>query len=483
METKKPRKSIERITVIINNRDLLDWPSAMCEHISRLTGLEEIIILDNGSSNRDLLQWYKLCPYKVIFLENLGHRAPWDSGILEHLKTDLYVVTDPDLDLSSLPNDTLLHLSELLEKYPTAGKVGLSLRTDCVQPTSPYFEHVRNYESKIQGEVINGEFFDAAIDTTFALYDRRCLSTYNVCGIRTVSPYVARHIPWEVENPEGDFRYYLENCNSSSSYKIFTNYRKDEGSLANLYSEYTFGKVSTKWESYFPIYDFWLSPTRDTTQNILEIGVQNGGSLEIQSRYFRKARAIIGADVNPLVNNLCFQDPRIKIIVGAAREKSTFQKILESAPNGYDLIIDDGSHHSIDTVLNFVMYFPLLNPGGLYIVEDMHCAYWEDYGGGLENPRSVAIFFKSIIDLINVEHARGKFNQCSLFKEFFDEAQLPTCLRDGSIFSIASYNSIYVIKKSTDRLKPFLGGCVIVGDEASVDDRVLAHRKYYETCN
>ncbi len=467
---------MEQVTVIINNRDLLDWPSAMCQKISDMTGLHEIIILDNGSTNIELLQWYKSCPYKVLFLGNLGHRAPWDSGVLAHIKTDLYVVSDPDLDLSHLPNDTLLHLAGLLEKYPSVGKVGLSLRTDCVEPGSHYYEHVKNYEEGRQREVQNEEFYAAPVDTTFAIYNRKLLSEYRVCGIRSIYPYCARHIPWEINDPQGDFKYYLERCNESSSYRTFTRFSADSEVMSHLYSRRTKGKVSTKWSSYFNIYDFWLAGLRDDSLNVLEIGVQNGGSLELLSQYFKNANNIVGVDINPLVNALSFEDPRIKVFSGAAREESTFHELYAATPDGYDLIIDDGSHHSLDTVLNFVMYFPRLKAGGLYLVEDMHCAYWDEYGGGQNNPRSASTFFKLLADLVNMQHSRGKFSAYSIFEDFFQEVNFPKCLIDDSIYSVSFYNSMYVIQKSSLGKVPSLGDCVIVGDEAKVDDRVLSHR-------
>jgi hypothetical protein len=467
---------MEQVTVILNNRDLLHWPSAMCQKISEMAGLYEIIILDNGSTNVELLQWYKSCPYTVLFLKNLGHRAPWDSGLLAHIKTDLYVVSDTDLDLSQLPDDTLLHLARLLEKYPSVGKVGLSLRTDCVDPKSPYYEHVKNYEAGRQRGVQNEEFYAAPVDTTFAIYNRKLLSEYRVCGIRAIAPYCARHIPWEISDPQGDFKYYLERCNESSSYKLFTKFSSDSEAMSRLYARRTTGKVSTKWSSYFHIYDFWLAGLRGDSLNILEIGVQNGGSLELLSQYFRNANSIVGVDINPLVNTLLFDDPRIKVLFGAAREERTFNELCAATPDGYDLIIDDGSHHSLDTVMNFVMYFPRLKAGGLYLVEDMHCAYWDEYGGGQDNPRSASAFFKLLADSVNMQHSRGKFSSFSIFKDFFQEVNFPTCLVDDSIYSISFYNSMYVIQKSSPGKGPYLGDCVIVGDEAKVDDRVLGHR-------
>lgn len=44
-----------------------------------------------------------------------------------------------------------------------------------------------------------------------------------------------------------------------------------------------------------------------------------------------------------------------------------------------DLVIDDASHLYEPTRTSFDALFPLLRPGGLYIVEDWQMAYVEDF--------------------------------------------------------------------------------------------------------
>ena len=87
------------------------------------------------------------------------------------------------------------------------------------------------------------------------------------------------------------------------------------------------GKVSDKWESYLPFYDTLLAPIRDNKLNLLEIGVQNGGSLETWSKYFENAENIIGCDIDENCNLLKYDDPRVKVIVGDANNANTFNKI------------------------------------------------------------------------------------------------------------------------------------------------------------
>lgn len=470
--------SAPRVTVIINNRDLLEWPRRMVQHLERLPGVAEIVILDNGSSYRPLMAWYRTIPHRVLFLENLGHTAPWTSGVLDTIGTDLYVVTDPDLDLSALPDDTLAHLAGLLERHPSLGKVGLSLATDGIPAESPYRDHVAKYERLPQERASGPEGLIAMpVDTTFALHDRRVLREYKICGMRTPAPYVARHEPWHVVKPEGDFAYYLDHVEGrSSSYRDFTRHVKSD-SVRGLYAAYAQergNKVSTKWDSYLDVYEDAFRPFKQQAIDLLEIGVQNGGSLEVWSRYFPRARTLTGCDINPRCAGLQYADPRVQVIVGNANEQATFQRIAARSP-AFDLIVDDGSHRTNDVVSSFLTYFPLLKPGGVYIAEDMHCAYWEEYGGGVLNDRSSAAFFRRLMDTVNSDHFR-EADGGSLFQAFLPRAQMNAFLAAHPILSVAAHDSMFIVRKASPARPRGLGTEIIVGDIAIADDRVLRTR-------
>ncbi len=44
--------------------------------------------------------------------------------------------------------------------------------------------------------------------------------------------------------------------------------------------------------------------------------------------------------------------------------------------NRYDIIIDDGSHVPQHQIISLACLLPALNPGGLYIIEDLETSYW-----------------------------------------------------------------------------------------------------------
>ncbi len=211
------------IPVIINNRDLLTWPKAMVERISKYEGVGDIWIVDNNSSNMELKIWYRTAPCKVVEIsDNLGHTAPWDCGLVKGLKAPFYVVTDSDMGLEDTPDDTLLHLLDR-EMTLNMGKIGLGLDYNRVPKESPYYQHMLNYEKpRWNGKMYDGVALGVAVDTTFALYSRQ---KYFIGGGSTYPPYTARHLPWEMTNEDyeknEEFKYYIKHASNSSSFKWF----------------------------------------------------------------------------------------------------------------------------------------------------------------------------------------------------------------------------------------------------------------------
>ena len=112
-----------------------------------------------------------------------------------------------------------------------------------------------------------------------------------------------------------------------------------DGTLTSVYHDHR-GKVSDKWAVYISEYDRLFCELRDRELNVLEIGVQNGGSLEIWARYFEKAKNVIGCDIDHNCHSLEFVDPRITVVLGDANVDATENAILSKTPV-YDLIIDD----------------------------------------------------------------------------------------------------------------------------------------------
>ena len=231
--------------------------------------------------------------------------------------------------------------------------------------------------------------------------------------------------------------------------------------LLNLYRAHA-GKISDRWLAYLKQYDVLLAPWRDRPVRLLEIGVQNGGSLEIWGRYFPSASVLVGCDIDPLCENLTYDDPRIRIVVGDASSDDTERRITAYSPE-WDLVIEDGSHQSRHIVDAFARFFPKVSVGGMFIAEDLHCSYWREFEGGLAHPFSSIVFFKRLADLVNFEHWGVPVSRAEYLAGFaayygchFDEAAL------AQVHAVQFVNSQCVVHKreAADNL---LGQRLIVG--------------------
>jgi len=236
------------------------------------------------------------------------------------------------------------------------------------------------------------------------------------------------------------------------------------------------GKVSDKWSSYLDYYDSVFYNLKNEQINLLEIGVQNGGSLETWAEYFTNAKNIIGCDIDEKCKELLFEDNRINLVVSDIKTEYAYQEITKHC-NNFDIIIDDGSHFSIDILTSFVTFFPLLKPGGVYIVEDTHTLYWHSWGSERTNRYNAYIFFKKIIDAINYQFWSTEENIDSLYHDFFVRDHVPSFISSGWIDSIEFRNSIITIKKAKQALKDGLGSRLVTGSEALVHSNVLEHQR------
>ena len=203
---------------------------------------------------------------------------------------------------------------------------------------------------------------------------------------------------------------------------------------------------SDKWEHYFHIYDHLLGKFYESKVNYLEIGVQNGGSLEIAKNLFASDSLIIGMDIDPNCKHLEGKVAN-QIIIGSQVDDATLSKVSEFAP--FDIIIDDGSHIQSHMIVTFFKLFPLLSQNGIYIIEDTHTNYSPEHqesflGIGLYD------YFKGLSERLNIDFINSHFRR-DRYKLPRNERsaiqQIPDIVRD--IFSIEFFDSVIAIKKRT----------------------------------
>ena len=236
--------------------------------------------------------------------------------------------------------------------------------------------------------------------------------------------------------------------------------------------------VSDKWESYFGHYDRNLSrfQNREKAVRLLEIGVQNGGSLEAWKAFLGEDSVVIGTDVDSACS-LVESPFSVQCFTGNATD-ATWAKQLCEAKGPFDIIIDDGSHINSDIEKTFALFFSSILPGGVYICEDLHTAYWDKYGGCQPSKRENVIeMFKEIADLVNLEHWQNAANSSlsgqipRLFKakEFASSLSVEVLM---TIESIEFCNSMVFIRKCESGMSS-LGQRIVSQGRASVCDKIV----------
>lgn len=97
---------------------------------------------------------------------------------------------------------------------------------------------------------------------------------------------------------------------------------------------------------------------------VLEIGVLNGLGLEMWKDMFPDG-IVAGVDFSPAAR---WPEGTIRIVSDQAN--SELPSILKMHSYAWDLIVDDASHKGHLTDATFKMLWPLVAPGGYYVIED-----------------------------------------------------------------------------------------------------------------
>ncbi len=191
------------------------------------------------------------------------------------------------------------------------------------------------------------------------------------------------------------------------------------------------GKLIHKWQHYFEIYDRHFSRFRGTGVTIVEFGVFQGGSLQMWKHYFGKKAKIYGIDIDPRCKKL--EEDQVEIIIGDQEDRDFLRSLKEKIPT-IDILIDDGGHTMKQQIYTFEEMFAAIDAQGVYLCEDLHTSYWEEWGGGHQKEGTFIEYSKNFIDSLNAWHSRDtEKHQVSEFTR--------------SAHSLHYYDSILVIEK------------------------------------
>jgi SAM-dependent methyltransferase len=183
------------------------------------------------------------------------------------------------------------------------------------------------------------------------------------------------------------------------------------------------GRLIHKCDHYFPIYERHLSAFRGRSPRVLEIGVSQGGSLDMWRRYFGRGTHIVGVDIEPRCADLARRGIDIRI---GDQGDTTFLRSLVTDDGPFDVIIEDGSHHPAHQILALEELWPALNTGGVMLIEDLCTNYWPEYGGGWGKPDTFMEHIKPLVDELNAfnetagEHPPTEFTRTCTGMHVYD---------------------------------------------------------------
>ncbi len=135
-------------------------------------------------------------------------------------------------------------------------------------------------------------------------------------------------------------------------------------------------------------FDLFWSSTEFRPRRVIEIGIWDGGSTALWYEALRPEK-LVAIDLLERGDSPYFRrylddrELRDRIVthwgVNQADRLALLEIVDKDLGGKFDLVIDDGSHLYAPTRASFETLFPLLPPGGLYIIEDWAWEHWPEF--------------------------------------------------------------------------------------------------------
>jgi hypothetical protein len=138
-------------------------------------------------------------------------------------------------------------------------------------------------------------------------------------------------------------------------------------------SEFETDKIG---QGYLPAYQD-IAARVTAPARVCEVGVWRGESLRLWQHLFPGA-LIAGVDADPRS-----VWPEGTITVRMAQDDPALPAKLTAISPEWDLIVDDASHEGVVTARTFALLWPLIEPGGWYVIEDWFVGFgkhWQFQG-------------------------------------------------------------------------------------------------------
>ena len=132
--------------------------------------------------------------------------------------------------------------------------------------------------------------------------------------------------------------------------------------------------------SYIELYESLLHSKKLTAKNVLEVGIQRGGSIKLWHDYFANA-TIYGLDTmneEHLWDEIKNKD---RIILYCSHDAYNIEKFFYTFLDKdikFDLILDDGPHTFNSMKIFIQLYSQIMSDDGILIIEDLQDFNWID---------------------------------------------------------------------------------------------------------
>lgn len=135
---------------------------------------------------------------------------------------------------------------------------------------------------------------------------------------------------------------------------------------------------------------FWSLQAAFRARNVFELGLWDGGSTAFWFEYLQPEKHV-AIDITDRQDSPYFTqykgrrnlEYRIKTYWGTDQsDKARLRELVQAEFDGpLDLVIDDASHMYALTKASFEALFPMLRPGGFYVIEDWAWSHWKEFHG------------------------------------------------------------------------------------------------------
>ena len=268
--------------------------------------INNILIMNNMSTCNKTIEYLKNTKCKVIN-NNYNHPRIWqdtNKDIYDNLP-DIFITTDPDLEINkNLPSNFIEILTELSETY-SSGKVGFAIEINDNENIYDYDSYMNNigltifnheiqfWQNRIQNE--SYELYNAWIDTTFCLYNKKYQSDNFYSAIRVAGNFTCKHLPWYKDS---------KLFNIYENYSLYTKVDPLVSSIAR----FVFRHVDENYSKIYKNQELFLIDNNDYNSNISYFNENKNkdSNYQIFDKYLDKNKIIINFDNEIGLNGMYF---------------------------------------------------------------------------------------------------------------------------------------------------------------------------------